>query len=129
MKETSQNKCVWRPSDTIRAKVIGIAKHADCLLVCEVLNDDGQLKGWCPLGGGIEFGETGEHALKRERLKKSWAAALSSLENRLFAKIFLSITAVKDTKSSWHSKFALMIPKFIPKSVFKFMKVVEACIG
>ncbi len=66
MKEASQNPCAWRPSDTIRAKVIGIAKHADCLLVCEVLNDHGQLKGWCPLGGGIEFGETGEHALKRE---------------------------------------------------------------
>lgn len=56
----------WRPLDTIRPKVIGIAKQEDSLLVCEVLNDQGELKGWCPLGGGIEFGESGEHALKRE---------------------------------------------------------------
>jgi 8-oxo-dGTP pyrophosphatase MutT (NUDIX family) len=57
---------VWRPPDAIRPKVIGIAKQEDRLLVCEVLNDRGELKGWCPLGGGIEFGETSEHALKRE---------------------------------------------------------------
>ena len=36
------------------------------LLVCEVLNDEGVLKGWCPLGGGIEFGEPAEAALRRE---------------------------------------------------------------
>ncbi|MBA3662571.1 MAG: NUDIX domain-containing protein [Gammaproteobacteria bacterium] len=57
---------VWRPINTIRPKVIGIAKQEDRLLVCEVLNDQGELKGWCPLGGGIEFGETSENALKRE---------------------------------------------------------------
>lgn len=57
---------VWRPLDAIRPKVIGIAKQEDRLLVCEVLNDRGELKGWCPLGGGIEFGETAENALKRE---------------------------------------------------------------
>lgn len=56
----------WRPSERIRAKVIAIAKKEDRLLVCEVLDDHGNLKGWCPLGGGIEFGETGEMALKRE---------------------------------------------------------------
>ena len=56
----------WRPFSNIRAKVIGIAKHKNRLLVCEVLDDQGTLKGWCPLGGGIEFGETGEEALKRE---------------------------------------------------------------
>jgi 8-oxo-dGTP pyrophosphatase MutT (NUDIX family) len=57
---------VWRPPDNIRAKVIGIAQHETRLLVCEVLNDHGILKGWIPLGGGIEFGETAEEALKRE---------------------------------------------------------------
>lgn len=56
----------WRPIETIRPKVIGIAKKEGRLLVCEVLDDQGNLKGWCPLGGGIEFGETGEQALKRE---------------------------------------------------------------
>lgn len=60
------NTTSWRPTNGIRGKVIGLAKHKNRLLVCEVLNDDGLLKGWCPLGGGIEFGETAEAALKRE---------------------------------------------------------------
>lgn len=56
----------WRPNNIIRGKVIGLAKHENRLLVCEVLNDEGVLKGWCPIGGGIEFGETAQEALKRE---------------------------------------------------------------
>lgn len=46
--------------------MIGLAKRKGRLLVCEVLNDEGILKGWCPLGGGIEFGESAEAALRRE---------------------------------------------------------------
>lgn len=68
IQETSklaQNQ-TWRPHNKIRGKVIGLAKHENRLLVCEVINDDGVLKGWCPLGGGIEFGENAEEALKRE---------------------------------------------------------------
>jgi ADP-ribose pyrophosphatase YjhB (NUDIX family) len=56
----------WRPQNSIRGKAIALAKLKDKLLVCEVLNDQGILKGWCPLGGGIEFGETAEVALRRE---------------------------------------------------------------
>lgn len=65
-KKPTNEGMAWRPLDTIRAKVIGIALHENRLLVCEVRNDQGELKGWCPLGGGIEFAETGEDALKRE---------------------------------------------------------------
>jgi 8-oxo-dGTP pyrophosphatase MutT (NUDIX family) len=60
----------WRPIDSVRPKVIGIAMKENHLLVCEVLNDYGVLKGWCPLGGGIEFGETSEDALRREILEE-----------------------------------------------------------
>lgn len=63
----------WRPRNSIEAKAIGLAKHEGRLLVCEILNDDGSLKGWRPLGGGIEFGETAEAALKREFLEEMGA--------------------------------------------------------
>lgn len=64
--EMDQTNNTWRPKNGIRGKAIGLVKHKNRLLVCEVLTDEGILKGWCPLGGGIEFGETAEHALKRE---------------------------------------------------------------
>lgn len=88
MEEADQNQCVWRPPNTIRAKVIGIAKQADHLLVCEVLNDDGQLKGWCPIGGGIEFGETSEHALNREIKEELGCGVIISGEPFICENIF-----------------------------------------
>jgi 8-oxo-dGTP pyrophosphatase MutT (NUDIX family) len=56
----------WRPPAHIRVKVIALARRDDALLVCEVLDDDGARTGWCPLGGGVEFGETTAAALRRE---------------------------------------------------------------
>jgi ADP-ribose pyrophosphatase YjhB (NUDIX family) len=50
----------------IRPKVASIIKNKNRLLVCEVMDEEGKLKGWCPLGGGIEFGETFQEALRRE---------------------------------------------------------------
>ena len=57
---------VWTPSRDIAVKVIGLAWRGDELLVAEVEESDGRVKGVRPLGGGIEFGETREAALKRE---------------------------------------------------------------
>jgi ADP-ribose pyrophosphatase YjhB (NUDIX family) len=57
---------VWRPRQEIRPVAIGLLRDGDRLLVAEVPNDDGSVKGWRPLGGGIEFGETAEAALRRE---------------------------------------------------------------
>jgi len=57
---------VWRPSQFIRVKVIGLAWREDRLLVAEVEDDSGRIKGVRPLGGAIEFGETREEALRRE---------------------------------------------------------------
>lgn len=56
----------WRPRQAIRPVAIGLLRDDDRLLVAEVPNDDGSVKGWRPLGGGVEFGETAEAALKRE---------------------------------------------------------------
>ena len=57
---------VWRPSQQIRVKVIGLAWRKDQLLAAEVEDDRGRIKGVRPLGGAIEFGESREEALQRE---------------------------------------------------------------
>lgn len=57
---------MWVPSPAIAVKVIGLAWRGEELLVAEVEESDGRVKGVRPLGGGIEFGETREAALKRE---------------------------------------------------------------
>ncbi len=56
----------WRPNDKIRGKAVAIVKKDDCILVCEVRDDHGSLKGWVPPGGGIEFCETAQETLCRE---------------------------------------------------------------
>jgi len=60
----------WRPRQSIRPVAIGLLRDGDRLLVAEVPNDDGSVKGWRPLGGGVEFGETAEAALRREFLEE-----------------------------------------------------------
>lgn len=57
---------VWTPSPAIAVKVIGLAWRGEELLVAEVEESDGRVKGVRPLGGSIEFGETREQALERE---------------------------------------------------------------
>ena len=50
----------------VRVKAIGLAWHDGRLLVAEVREDSGRLKGVRPLGGVIEFGERWRDALVRE---------------------------------------------------------------
>ncbi|TAY51199.1 NUDIX hydrolase [Rhizobium leguminosarum] len=57
---------IWRPSQQIRVKVIGLVWRKDQLLAAEVEDDSGRIKGVRPLGGAIEFGESREEALQRE---------------------------------------------------------------
>ncbi|HEY6817414.1 MAG TPA: NUDIX domain-containing protein [Croceibacterium sp.] len=57
---------IWTPSPEIAVKVIGLAWRGAELLVAEVEESDGRVKGVRPLGGSIEFGETREAALVRE---------------------------------------------------------------
>jgi len=61
---------VWRPSQSIQVKVIGVATFRGRLLAFEVYNDDGSVKGIRPLGGHVEFGETREAALRREFMEE-----------------------------------------------------------
>jgi 8-oxo-dGTP pyrophosphatase MutT (NUDIX family) len=57
---------VWRPPQSIRVKVLGLAWRGDELLLAEVEDDSGRVTGLRAPGGGIEFGETREEALQRE---------------------------------------------------------------
>ncbi|MGI9219648.1 MAG: NUDIX hydrolase [Woeseiaceae bacterium] len=56
----------WRPVPRIRPLAIGLLERDNAYLVTEVCDDAGSVKGWRPLGGGIEFGETAKDAVRRE---------------------------------------------------------------
>lgn len=77
---------VWTPSSGIAVKVIGLGWRGEELLVAEIEESDGRVKGVRPLGGAIEFGETREAALKREfaeelRCEITIAGAWHAFEN------------------------------------------------
>ncbi len=57
---------IWRPRQAIRAVALGTPLRDGKILASAVPTDDGTTKGWRPLGGGIEFGETAEAAVLRE---------------------------------------------------------------
>ncbi len=56
----------WRPQASIRAISIGLIRRRDELLVMAVRDDNNQIKGWRPPGGGVEFHESAREALVRE---------------------------------------------------------------
>lgn len=108
----------WRPPENIRPKVIGIAKKDDCLLVCEVLNDYGELKGWCPLGGGIEFGETCENALKRE-IFEELGCGLTIAGNPMFCENFFEHHGARGHEIIFAFPIILDDPKIYEKQRFQ----------
>lgn len=61
-----ENPKPWRPAHQIRPIAIGIFQRDDQILAAPVYDDAGQIKGWRPLGGGLEFGEPAREALRRE---------------------------------------------------------------
>lgn len=60
----------WTPPARIRAVAIGIVLHQNRLLVFEGYDELRQSAYYRPLGGEIEFGETGEQALQREFMEE-----------------------------------------------------------
>ncbi len=65
----------WRPRQSIRAISLGLPICDGRLLVSAVTEDDGRTKGWRPLGGGIDFGESAEAAVLRELAEEIHAEA------------------------------------------------------
>ena len=60
----------WQPPSQIRAVAIGWAWRGNEVLLVETVESDGNLRGYRPPGGGIEFGEHSAEALKREFLEE-----------------------------------------------------------
>ena len=77
---------VWRPAQEIRVVALAVIWRGDQVLVEQVEDDSGAVKGWRPLGGRIEFGERATAALQREFREELGApielrARLAILEN------------------------------------------------
>jgi ADP-ribose pyrophosphatase YjhB (NUDIX family) len=82
MSETSADAMRWRPAPTIRPIAIGVVRRGDDILIMAVADDAGSVKGWRPLGGGVDFGERAVDALRREYMEE---LGLAITEPRLLA--------------------------------------------
>ncbi len=69
----------WVPAQSITVKVLGLAWLGERLLLGEVEDSVGRSKGFRPLGGSVEFGETREEALRREFMEElGWSIRITS---------------------------------------------------
>ena len=48
----------WRPPQSVRPIAVALVYRGADVLVMAVKDDVGSIKGWRPLGGAIEFGES-----------------------------------------------------------------------
>ncbi len=56
----------WTPPQRIRPIAIALIEHGNHWLMMEVRDRNNTVKGYRPVGGGLEFGETAVDALHRE---------------------------------------------------------------
>ncbi len=61
---------IWRPPQHIRPISLALVQRQKEILVMTVRDGGGNVKGYRPPGGGIEFGETAAEAVKREFLEE-----------------------------------------------------------
>lgn len=60
----------WRPANSITVKALALIWQDDALLLSDVYDDSGRVKGMRPLGGTVEFGEPWRDALQREFMEE-----------------------------------------------------------
>jgi len=70
----------WRPANTITVKALALIWQDDALLLTDIHDDTGRVKGMRPLGGTVEFGEPWRDALQREFLEEL-GARITLLDN------------------------------------------------
>jgi 8-oxo-dGTP pyrophosphatase MutT (NUDIX family) len=68
--ESTASGSQWRPPQKIRPIAVALVYRGADVLVMAVKDDAGSVKGWRPLGGAIEFGESAEEAVAREFLEE-----------------------------------------------------------
>ena len=85
--EGDETRTPWRPPQRIRPISIALVYRGTDILVMAVRDGSGSIRGWRPLGGAIEFGESAAEAIRREFLEEIGASIrcvrqVCVLENR-----------------------------------------------
>ena len=65
---------IWIPPQQITVRVLALVWRGPELLMIRVDANSGTVRGYRPIGGGVEFMETSEHAIRRE-IRKSYIIA------------------------------------------------------
>jgi ADP-ribose pyrophosphatase YjhB (NUDIX family) len=84
----------WRPKQFVRPVAIAVINRDFEFLLTPVHTDHGEVKGWRPLGGEIEFGETAAKALARELYEESGEMVLVGKHLGVFENIYQHENAI-----------------------------------
>jgi len=79
---------IWRPANIITVKALALIWQDDALLLTEVYDDHGKVKGMRPLGGTVEFGESWRDTLQREFLEELGARITLSGDHFVLENIY-----------------------------------------
>ena len=112
---------IWRPSNWITVKALALVWQDDALLVFDVEDDLGRVKGVRPRGGTIEFGEPWRDALKREFLEELGAHIALSKDHFVLENIYDHHGNVgHEIVFLCHAHFS--DPKFYRKDTIRFLE-------
>ena len=116
---------VWTPSPALKVKVLGLAWLGGELLVSEVEDSTGRVKGVRPLGGCIEFGEPREQALVREFAEELGCAVTVSGDWHAFENIYQHEGATGH-EFVFAANVTLGDPRFYEQDRFRYLESDES---